>query len=411
MSVKNTKTFIGELERAATMNVLDNGVLSGFSGTLTKNDYEILFTESTSPACGNYRFLGGEEVQKIERTISDITKQKFSILFNSATNALVAGLKALDLNAGSKIAVPTVSFSATVASVVAAGYTPVYVDVDSSCNMSAVSLQSALSQHDICAVIFVQWTGSSQNLFDVLEVCEKENVLLVEDASQATLTNATENVVNGTTGVFGVYSFNGPKNLSCGEGGALVTNCREIASYVRLTRNHGEAALVFKEKLDLNRFFVGFNMRPTEIQATIAHEQILRRDELNEIRINNYELIKDGLQEFLIPQCLNNNYIPYSAGFFVLDNNKKNLVTRLHNSNLPIFSNYPIEHWQLFDELDIDKYPGTKFYHDNFICFFNIGYPNTECDVKEFVNKIKICMKNKIEIEKLNVKEFFIGRF
>ncbi len=419
MTIKNTLPWITDLEKNSVLSALDEANLSGFSGTLTSAQLKDLRMISAEVPNSETAFLGGKLVRQCEREIAEICNTKFCVLMNSATSALMAGIAALELPPQSLIGLPTVSFSATIAAVIAAGHQPVYVDIDTSCSADPRHLKKVISDRSIKAFIFVQWAGNGKNLNAIEEICNDHDVILIEDSSQATMTESPDGRYNGSVGNFGIFSFNGPKNLSAGEGGCLITNDPDIAFYSRLTRNHGEAALIAPKEVDLNRFRVGFNLRPTEVTAALVISQLARRHELHNLREKNFKLLCDRFKGFLDPVDGSKFQKPYCGSFF-LSSSQKGLKTALieeaSRQGIPLFGNYPLEHWEIGSsfgsDIDLQDFPGTLFYLERYIGIFSIAYPNSEENIIYLTEKIiSILDEMPLNLEiKQRSKSFNIGR-
>ena len=419
MTIKNTLPWITDLEKTKVLSVLDEANLSGFSGTLTSAQLSDLRMVSADAPGSATAFLGGKLVKQCEREIAEICNSKYCVLMNSATSALMAGIAALDLPPQSLIGLPTVSFSATIAAVIAAGHQPVYVDVDTTCTADPRHLKQVISDRSIKAFIFVQWAGNGKNLNAVEGICNDHGVFLVEDSSQATMTESPDGRFNGSVGNLGIFSFNGPKNLSAGEGGCIITNDPDIAFYSRLTRNHGEAALIAPKEVDLNRLRVGFNLRPTEMTAALAISQLARRHELHNLREKNFEFLCNRFKGFLDPVDGSKSQKPYCGSFF-LSSDQKGLKTALmeeaSRQGIPLFGNYPLEHWEIGSsfgsDVDLKDFPGTLYYLERYIGIFSIAYPNSEknmCYLAEKIIRILDEMPVNLEIKERS-KYFNIGR-
>ena len=419
MTIKNTLPWITDLEKTKVLSVLDEANLSGFSGTLTPGQLCDLRISSADAVDCSTPFLGGKLVRECEYKIADICNSKYCVLMNSATSSLMAGIAALDLPPQSLIGLPTVSFSATIAAVIAAGHQPVYVDVDATCTADPRHLKEVISGRSIKAFIFVQWAGNGKNLNSIERICNDHNVFLVEDSSQATMTESPDGRFNGSVGNLGIFSFNGPKNLSAGEGGCIITNDPDVAFYSRLTRNHGEAALIAPKEVDLNRFRVGFNLRPTEITSALALSQLERRHELHDLREKNFKLLCDRFKGYLDPVEGSKSQKPYCGSFF-LSSDQKGLKTALieeaSRQGIPLFGNYPLEHWEIGSsfgsDIDLKDFPGTLFYMERYIGIFSIAYPNSEKSMSYMADKIiKILDEMPVNLEiKERSKLFNIGR-
>ena len=393
MNIKNTYPWVTDSEIDLVVSSLEECNLSGFSGTLTSDQIESLYSNSFDAINTDNSFLGGKLVRRAEKEIAEICGVQYCILMNSATSALMASIASLDFPKNSLIGLPTVSFSATVSAVIAAGHRPVYVDIDQTCTASPSALKKTISDYQLQAFIFVQWAGNSKNLTEISRICSDHKIILIEDSSQATLTKISDGRFNGAVGDCGIFSFNGPKNISAGEGGCIITDDPNIAFYSRLTRNHGEAALVAPNKIDLNRFKVGFNLRPTEITAALVIVQVSRREELHDLRLQNFLILKEELRGYADPVDGYEQQLPYCGGFFLCSDKtgvKQALLKRANELNVPLFGNYPLEHWEIGSsfsaKININKYPGTKHYVKKYIGIFSIAYPNNK---KNMINLSK----------------------
>ncbi len=416
--MSSNKPFITENEIKSVNKKLLEKKLSRFIGTLTDDTKKILSLSSIKIRHNlpEPSFLGGEEVRECEYMISKITGRSYSILFNSASSALFTAIKSLGLPDKSKIAVPAVSFSATISAVVAANYIPVICDIDSTSTMSIKSLKESLEKFNIKAAIFVQWCGNQGNIKEVSNFCRKKNIKLIEDSSQATLTKTSHGKYNGTFGDIGIFSFNEPKNLSAGEGGAAISNNKILSKSMRLTRNHAESYQYFDDHSEFkNHIFPGYNFRPTEYCASIIKNQIKRRNNINKYRISNNLLMTKILKNILVPICSYKNYIPYSSGFYLSDKwkiSKYQLASILQKKGFSIFTGYPIEHWDLFKGYaKKTTLSNLDFYKKNFICIFQIGYPISEKEIKSLSRNIVNIFDNQNNYYKTsNIKKFSTGR-
>ena len=414
----NSKPYITNNELISVNKTLKKKFLSKFVGTLTKDTKNYLNLQSNE-AVKNLptpNFLGGPLVRECEFRASIITGSKYSILFNSATSALFASIKSLGLKSKSPIAVPAVSFSATISAVVAANYVPIICDIDTTSTMCPNSLLKAINKFNVKAVLFVQWCGNQGNIYEIAKICKSKKIKLIEDSSQATFTKTTQNKYNGTYGDVGIFSFNEPKNLSSGEGGMAITNKQIYAKSLRLTRNHGEAYQVFKDYTKYKKhFFSGYNFRPTEYCAAIIIEQIKRRNKINSFRVKNFRKLLKDTKDILNPICNYDNYIPYAAGFYLNPSwkiDKFQLSKILFDKGFKIFTSNPIEHWMLFRGISKKlSLKNLNFYKKNYICFFKIGYPVNIKNIESMTDELKKIHKNQNKYLKTKRNyEFITGR-
>ena len=140
-------TWISDTEKKYINDVLSSGELTNFTGTLNTKDENILFNKSKDILSirGN-SYLGGDYVRRAEDLISKLVSIDYAVMHNSATSCLFSAITALGLEKNSNIAVSGISFSATAASIVAAGMKPVMIDVDETLNMSPIALQQIIEK-------------------------------------------------------------------------------------------------------------------------------------------------------------------------------------------------------------------------------------------------------------------------
>lgn len=276
--------IIGEQAYEWVKEIMDSGELSMFRGT---------------PEGQN----GGKFVQKLETEFRAYFSVKHAIAVQSATAGLHACVLACGINSDYKVGVSPYTFASSATCVLMVGAKPIFQDIDD--KTFGIKLQS-----NVDAVIPVHLCGNPLD-FDSLKT--KIRIPIIEDAAQA-LGAVYKNRLVGTLGDCGVFSFNQSKNVSCGEGGMVITNNDEIARRIKAIRNHGEVS-------DPELGIIGYNYRMTEIEAAIALEQFQRLDQMNNHRIMlcNYmseELSKiDGLTPpYVIPGC-RHVYYTYAVKF------------------------------------------------------------------------------------------------
>jgi perosamine synthetase len=237
--------MIGPEERAAVLEVLDSGVLSGFLGEQGDS------------------FMGGPWVKACEAAFARRMGSDHALTFNSGTTALEAAIASV-VQPGDEVIVPALTMSATAAAVLLAGASPVFADVeDETFGLDPASVAERITPKTK-AIIAVHLFGHPCRMDDLA----KFDLPLIEDAAQSIGATYKGKPV-GTIGVAGMLSLNRHKIISCGEGGVLLTDDRVVAETAPLIRNHGEA---------VGSEVVGSNYRMCEIEAAIATEQLKKLD-------------------------------------------------------------------------------------------------------------------------------------
>ena len=379
-------------ELNAVTNVMKQKTLSRFVGAKQHDTMEMLSKKSKEL---NYwsddkTFLGGNYVRKFEADFAKLLNVDYAVSVNSATSGLITALKALKQDDKTEIITTPYSFTASAAAISLAGYTPVFVDINrDTFIMDEDDIIRAITPKTK-AILHVSWCGNAGNLGQIKRIADYYNLNLIEDASQSIL-NKYDNKFIGTIGDIGIFSFNEPKNITTGEGGMIVTNNEIFAVRSRMIRNHGE--VIPDDNNTIFSDIIGYNFRLPEILAVIGIEQLKKLPSLNMIRKTNYEYVLNSIRNinFLVPQKITNSeYYPYCMSFKCKNPKIKNtIITTLTANNIPVSPGIP----RL-----LSKHPCFKnenaFYKaydvwNNYIGFFQIGYPNTVDNMDELINTLK----------------------
>ena len=242
-------------------------------------------------ASGKTNYLYGEYGKKFEKLFSKIIGNKYSIAVANGTIALEIAIKALNLPKKSEILVPSRSFFASASSVVQAGHTPVFTDVDyNSQNINLKYIKESIT-NKTKAILCVHLAGFPCDMFEISNFAKKNKLFIVEDCSQA----HGAKIKNRSIGSFGdisCWSFCFDKIISTGgEGGIISTNSKIFFEYIWSYKDHGKNIYKYNKKTKLNKFryihdSFGTNGRLTEMQSAIGLLQISKLD-VNIIKRNN----------------------------------------------------------------------------------------------------------------------------
>ena len=269
--------MIGEREKAAVMEVLDSGELSGFVA---------------SPGDG---FWGGPRVRALEDAFKGYFGVRRALAVNSATSALHCAVAATGVGPGDEVIVTPYTMSATATAILMTGAVPVFADVeDLTFGLDPVSVVENITPQTR-GIMAVNLFGHPCRLDELRAVADRHGLFLIEDNAQAP-DAVYHDRKTGTIGDAGIFSFNRHKVMQSGEGGVLVTDDEAMATKAALVRNHGEAVVKDFGIDDLVNA-VGLNYRMTEIEAAIAGVQFHRLRELNARRTANAERLTSGLAD------------------------------------------------------------------------------------------------------------------
>lgn len=219
----------------------------------------------------------GEEVLNFEKEWCEHMGVEHTLLMSSGFGALVSALVGLGVGPGDEVIVPAYTYIATALAVTAVGAIPVIAESDECLTIDVKDVEKKLSKNTK-AVIPVHIQGFPCDMKALKELCDKNNVAIVEDACQSNGGKFNGEFL-GTIGDVGAYSFNYYKVLTAGEGGALVTNNRKV--YERALIYHDSSAVAFfGSQLDgINApLFAGTEFRISDITGAIMREQLKKLD-------------------------------------------------------------------------------------------------------------------------------------
>src|SRR5512140_3282646 len=186
------------------------------------------------------RFILGPEVEALEKEIATTHSVDHAVGVASGTDALILAWRALGIGAGDEVIVPALTFLASASSVMLAGATPIFADVDpETLNLDPASAEAAITPRT-AAILAVHLYGQSADVTALKKIADAHGLVLIEDCAQA-IGATWEGRPVGSTGLAGTTSFYPSKNLGApGEGGMVWTNDADLAARLRRLRNHGE---------------------------------------------------------------------------------------------------------------------------------------------------------------------------
>lgn len=211
----------------------------------------------------------GKNVDMFEEELSQFVGVKTGAALSSGTAAIHLALKAVGVSKNDIVFCPSLTFSATVNPVIYENAIPVFIDSEyETWNMSVVALKRAFKKYTPKAVIVVNLYGQSADMDEILSVCKKHNVPVIEDAAES-LGTIYKGKYSGTFGKFGIYSFNGNKIITTSGGGILVSNDEERIKKVRFWSTQSRDAARHYQHSEL-----GYNYRMSNVVAGIGRGQL-----------------------------------------------------------------------------------------------------------------------------------------
>jgi len=422
-----SKPFITEEMIENVSSLLRAGTLTGFVGSSIPGTKRILeYTSRQAEGITDLvTFLGGPCVRKLESNWSAYHAVDYSIAVNSATSGLITALMALGIGSGDEVICSPFSFTASATSIILANAIPVFadIDLDTFC-LSPGSVATSITDYTR-AIMPIHWNSNAGDLHILVYIAKDRGLKVIEDASQSPLM-LYDNRYLGNHGDAGVFSLNQPKNIMTGEGGIIVTDDKDVAVKCRLIRNHGESVPDENSTDDFVSNTIGYNFRLVELLAEIGIAQLDNLIYLNGIRRKNYRYLIDQLGEFgefLIPQRITHwdSYAPYTVGFRWLSEESgihRDVIARvLRAEGIPVasgisrlMSDNPLFQRQLACAFSCHKgkyvipsLPNAKkLQNEQYLGFFQVGWPNTIEDMDDIVAGFRKIFDNKELLERIN---------
>jgi dTDP-4-amino-4,6-dideoxygalactose transaminase len=223
------------------------------------------------------RYILGPEVKELEKEIAEYCGTKNGIGVANGTDALLLVLKAWGIGPGDEVITSPFTFFASAEVISQVGATPVFVDVEpETLNIDVKLLESKINERTK-AIIAVHIFGQMADMDSLMQLANKHNLLVLEDACQA-IGAEYKGRKAGSIGHAGCFSFFPTKNLGgYGDGGMIVTDDATLAEKIRVLRAHGS-------KVKYHHTDIGYNSRLDEIQAAILRVKFPHLDNWNDAR-------------------------------------------------------------------------------------------------------------------------------
>ncbi len=266
--------LFGDLERKEVNDVLDNGVLMRYGFDGMRN--------------------GHWKAKELEFELQNTFQSKHVQLVSSGTAAVSVALASAGVGAGDEVIMPTFTFVASFEAIMMLGAIPVLVDVDDTLCLNPEAVEKAITTKTK-AVMVVQMCGSMANMDALQKVCTKHNLLLVEDACQA-IGGKYKGKPLGSIGDLGCFSFDFVKTITCGEGGAVITNNKAYYLNADHYSDHGHDHVGSDRGAETHPF-LGYNFRISELHAAVGLAQVKRLPEFLEIQKRNFSILREALSE------------------------------------------------------------------------------------------------------------------
>ena len=262
--------FWGEEERKEVNDVLETGILMRYGFDAARK--------------------GQWKSKELEQQVCNTFGCNYAQLTSSGTAALTTAMAALGIGYGDEVIMPSFTFVASFEAVISVGAIPVLVDIDESLTLNPEALLQAITPKTKC-VMPVHMCGSMADMDALKNICEQNDLILLEDACQS-IGGSYKGKLLGTIGHAGTFSFDFVKTITCGEGGVVMTNNKDVYIKCDGYTDHGHDHMGGADRgADLHPF-IGYNFRISELHAAVGLAQIKKLSTFLAIQKKNQTILK-----------------------------------------------------------------------------------------------------------------------
>lgn len=253
---------------------------------------------------------GGPYVSDFETKIAEYVKSKGAVSCQNGTSGLHISLMLCSITHGDEVIVPTLTFIAAVNPVKYIGAEPIFMDCDDSltidpdkllefcqneCSFINGKLINNKTKKHIKAIVVVHVFGNMADMDRIMDIANRFNLKVVEDATEAIGTYYTKGKYKGkyagTIGTVGVYSFNGNKIITTGGGGMIVSDDETLLRRAKHLTTQAKS-----DELYYTHDEIGYNYRMTNLQAALGLAQLEQLEQFISIKEENYRLYKEAIK-------------------------------------------------------------------------------------------------------------------
>lgn len=246
----------------------------------------------------------GPHVNAFEKEITDYVGVQHAAALSSGTAAIHLAVKLLGIGAGDVVFCSSLTFAASCNPIRYENATPVFIDSEpDTWNMSPRALEKAFEKYpNPKAVICVHLYGNPAKLDEIMAICKKHNVPMIEDAAES-LSATYKGKQTGTFGKFGIFSFNGNKIITTSSGGMLVSDDQEAIEKARFLATQARDAARYYQHSQL-----GYNYRLSNVDAGIGRGQLKSLDLHRKLKQDIYRTYREAFAD--IPEIAMNPLNP-----------------------------------------------------------------------------------------------------
>lgn len=247
--------------------------------------------------------------KEFESIIASFVKSKYANVFSNGTVTLFAGLKALGVGSEDEVIVPDFTMVASPNAVILAGAKPVFVDIkrENLC-LDLIQVEDKITKKTK-VIMPVAINGRAPDMDGLMNIAKRYKLFILEDVAQA-LGCYYKDKHLGTFGEMGSFSFSTPKVITTGQGGALVTNSKELNDKITKIKDFGRI-----DRNSQNHDEIGYNFKFTDIQAALGIAQMNKLKWRLKRKKEMYKLYKDLLKSVSEVQFIETDLMQTSPWF------------------------------------------------------------------------------------------------
>tara|TARA_Y100001968_G_C19452030_1_gene769406 strand:- start:1282 stop:2397 length:1116 start_codon:yes stop_codon:yes gene_type:complete len=315
----------------------------------------------------------GQFGEQFEQEFAEYHEKKYAISCNSGTSALEIICRGLDLE-GHEVILPTNTFIASANAILGAGGIPVFADIGKDMTIDPLSVKSLINERTK-AIMTVHIGGYvSPNTYELLDICEEHNILLLEDAAQAH-GSMLDGKKAGTFGIAGAFSFFPTKVLTTGEGGMVITDDQNLYQKGLSLRQFGKTQEGIYQNYSK---ILGYNWRMTEVSALMGITQlkrieqfISRRTEISKIYDEELATLH-SIEKLSMSKEVRHNWYKYIV--FLKEHNREDVHLKLKQKYAIDLSGYVYE-IPLHKQPALQKYVRSSLPNSEDFCARHICLP------------------------------------
>jgi perosamine synthetase len=283
----------------------------------------------------------GDSIKEFESKINKFIGSNYCVVFSSGTAALHAILLAYSIKSPDEVIVPSFAFIATANAPLFVGAKPIFADIEEdTLGLSPEDVVRKITRKTK-AIIPIHYGGFSCKIKELREIAKKYKLILIEDVAESFGAKVEEKKL-GTFGDSAIFSFCQNKIITTGEGGAAVTNSREIYEKLKLIRSHGrlETKNYFSSVEPFDYIRLGFNFRMPTCIASLGISQLDKVDNIIKMRINNATYLRNKFEEDNgmyvepIPKAKDANFNVYQMFTVKVNKNRDQLMRYLSKNGI-----------------------------------------------------------------------------